>query len=524
MLSRAVLFTLALAFGLAGRPVIRRAIAAEPAAPRARSTSGDLEGLEAGGVQVFRGVPYAAPPVGALRWRPPQAVPAWSGVRSATRFGHSCWQAVSPQGFGPWTHEYVVPGDISEDCLYLNVWTPARRSGRLPVLVWIHGGGFNSGSGAIPIYDGQALARRGVVVVTLNYRVGVFGFLQHPELTKEAGSGPVGNFGLQDVAAALRWVQANITAFGGDPARVTLAGQSAGGMAVAELIAMPSARGLFSGAIIESGLPRPLPTLAKAERDGVAFAEEKGAPTLAALRALPPERLQPSHGANAIRFGPAADGRLLPHADWSPVSDVPTLAGYTADEGSALGQDYGSTDRTAFATLLDTSFGPAAARMGRLYPTSTASERAEANRQVHRDAALAKLYGWAVDRSRSSRTPVYAYLFTHVLPGPQAGRWGAFHSSEIPYVFGTLDAAPERHVAASDRALSVMMACYWTTFIAVGRPSCPGAPAWPALAPDHPELMQLDLSPKVQPVLPAQKLEVMRESPDASAPRQTGSR
>lgn len=490
--------------------------AAAPPGPQVVTTAGRIEGVEEQGARAFLGIPYAAPPVGSNRWRKPRPVAAWLETRPATRFGHSCWQAVSPQGFGPWTHEYVVAGDISEDCLFLNVWVPARRSTPRPVLVWVHGGGFNSGSGAIPIYDGRALAARGLVVVTVNYRVGVFGFLQHPELTREAGQGAIGNYGLQDLTAALLWVKNNIAAFGGDPARVTIAGQSAGAMAVDELIASPVAKGLFARAIVESGLPRPLPSLAEAERDGLAFAREQGAPDLATLRAKSAEALQPSRGGNLIRFGPAADGRLLPTTAWRPVSDVPTLAGYTADEGSALGRDYGSADPAAFSALLKQQFGAAAPRWAALYPLATPSERAEANRQAHRDRALANLYVWALQRA-PGRAPAYAYLFTLVMPGPEAARWGAFHSSEIPYIFGTLVAAPERLFTEADQALSGVMACYWTAFVATGRPSCAGEPAWPVLTVSNPSLLRIDLRPAVQPLLPPAKLALLRGDPDGGA-------
>lgn len=290
---------------------------AQAASPRVTTHSGVVAGAQENTVAVFRGIPYAAPPVGPLRWRPPMPAPGWAGVRSAARFGHSCWQAVSPQGFGPWTHEYVVAGDISEDCLFLNVWAPLKKGKLRPVLVWIHGGGFNSGSGAIPIYHGAALAARGAVVVTINYRVGVFGFLAHPDLTREAGGAPPANFGLMDMVAALRWVKANIAAFGGDPAAVTIAGQSAGAMAVQDLVSAPMAKGLFQRAIGESGLPRALTSLGDAEAQGTAFAREKGATSIAALRALPAEALQSSRGGQC---GPLRSGRRWPPAAGRPMA------------------------------------------------------------------------------------------------------------------------------------------------------------------------------------------------------------
>ncbi|MBB5716427.1 carboxylesterase/lipase family protein [Sphingomonas aerophila] len=481
------------------------------AAPRAVTRSGLVEGVQEGGVAVFRGIPYVRPPVGPDRWRAPVPAPRWTGVRPATRFGHSCWQAVSPKGFGPWTHEYVVAGDISEDCLFLNVWTPVKRAGPRPVLVWIHGGGFNSGSGAIPIYDGAALAARGAVVVTINYRVGVFGFLSHPELTGEAGGNPPANFGLMDIVAALRWVKANIASFGGDPGAVTIAGQSAGAMAVHELVASPAAKGLFHRAIGESGLPRALTPLDQAEAQGVAFAKEKGAASLAALRAMPAEALQPSQGANAVRFVPVADGRLLPAGPWRAASDVPMLVGLNADEGSALGEDYGSADPAKLSDLLRTSFGPLAGRAAALYPSSTESERAVANEQVRRDRGLGAIDIWAGRRAATARSPVYAYLFTHVLPGPDASRWKAFHSSEIPYVFGTLAASPERPVTTADSNLSAVVSSYWLNFITRGDPNGAGLPEWPALTQAAPRALFIDNVPQAKPLLRPETLALLRE-------------
>lgn len=480
------------------------------AGPRVRVAEGTIEGSASARTVAFKGIPYAAPPLNADRWRAPQPAGHWRGVRDATRFGHSCWQAVSPKGFGPWSHEYVVAGDISEDCLFLNVWAPASRRGTRPVLVWIHGGGFNSGSGAIPIYDGAALAARGAVVVTINYRVGVFGFLAHPELTREAGDAPT-NFGLLDMVAALRWVKSNIAAFGGDPRRVTIAGQSAGAMAVHALVAAPAAKGLFARAIGESGLPRPLSSLTTAEAQGVAFAHTIGAAGLAALRRLPPATLQPATGANAVRFVPVADGRLLPTGPWRPVSDVPTLVGITADEGSAS-DDYRMEDPAKIEALLRSSYGALAERAAALYPVVTPGERSTAGAQIRRDAGLGALDAWATTRSEQAHRSVFAYLFTHVEPGTHASRWRAFHSSEIPYVFGTLAASPERNFTDDDRRLSERMAAMWLAFMRSGDPNAPGLPAWPALNASDPTILRIDNHPVSQPLLAPTTLSLLRRS------------
>jgi len=482
--------------------------AAGAAAPVAHTPLGDLVGVSQQGADAYLGIRFAAPPVGALRWRAPQPVGRWSGRKLAQTFGHSCWQAVSPQGFGPWTHEYVVQGDIREDCLFLNVWAPAHARGKLPVLVWIHGGGFNSGSGAIPIYDGRALAARGIVVVTINYRVGVFGFLAHPDLTREAAGGPNANFGLQDMIAALKWVRGNIAAFHGDPAAVTIAGQSAGSMAVHELIASPLAKGLFARAIGESGLPDPgdAPELAQAEAAGVAFAKDKGAQTIGELRAMPPEALAASTGANQVRFVPVLDGVVLPSL--KPLSRVPTLLGYTADEGSALGRDYGSGEPEMLQRLIADHYGTSAARFAPFYPASTPEERAESNRQVRRDSGAGDIYAWA--QRRGGEPAIYAYRWTHIEPGPQSDRWRAFHSSEIPYVFQTLGASPERQFTPADRALSHRISTYWLNFVRNGDPNGGGLPRWPKFELSSPQILAIGSRIESRPLLPPAKMATMR--------------
>lgn len=482
---------------------------AAAAAPVAVTDAGKIAGVAQGDVQAFLGIPFAAPPTGVNRWRSPQPVAPWSGIRPAAKFGSSCWQAVSPEGFGPWSHEYVVPGDISEDCLFLNVWTPHHAHGLLPVLVWIHGGGFNSGSGAIPIYDGRALAARGIVVVTINYRVGPFGFLAHPELTREAGSGARANYGLQDMVAALRWVRANIGAFHGDPALVTIAGQSAGSMAVHDLVASPLVRGLFARAIGESGLPEPTRTLqlADAEQAGLAFAREKGAVSIAALRAMPAEALVASKGANAVRFVPVIDGVLLPAN--APANDVPMLVGFNADEGSAMGTGYGATDAAALTELLAQTYGPMVAQFAPLYPAATDAERAASNMQVRRDRGLGALYAWARTQ-RDGRQPTYVYRYDHAEPGPQSARWRVFHSSEIPYVFQTFAASPERAFTLADRIFSERVSTYWLNFIKSGDPNGPGLPHWPKFDVAAPSILAIGDPIAGEPLLPPAKFSLMK--------------
>ena len=456
--------------------------------PMAHTDSGSLSGIQQRAtVAAFLGIPFAAPPVGPDRWRAPRPVKPWPGTRAASHFGASCYQALTPEGFGPWKHEFVVQGEVSEDCLFVNVWTPKLDTkARLPVFVWIHGGGFTQGSGSVAVYDGASLAGDGIVVVNFNYRMGVFGFLAHPELTREAGKdSPPGNYGLQDMIAALRWVQANIAAFGGDPSQVTLAGQSAGALAIHDLLVSPLTTGLFQRAIIQSGLPniRPVPALASAEKSGEEFAHSREATSIGDLRALPAAALLGPAKPQSPRFGPIIDGMLLPdspqkRAASGQFNDTPVMIGMVADEGSAFSQSYGAADESGF----------------------TARER-----------GLGALYAWGRERLAHSKQPVYAYMFTHVEPGPESDRYAAFHSSELPYAFRTLDKAPERNFTAADRALARVVSAYWVNFVKTGDPNGTGLSSWPGFAAGDPRIMRLDVDSTAQPLLPQPKLQAMRD-------------
>lgn len=493
------------------------------AAPEARIPQGTLMGLRQGTIAAFLGVPYAAPPTGRNRWRAPQPAAPWAGSRPAKRFAASCWQVMTPGGVGPWTHEYEPQGQASEDCLYLNIWTPApdvRR--RLPVLVWVPGGAFIGGSGSAAVYDGARLAAQGIVVVTINYRVGLLGFFVTPALAAEAAREhePPGNYGLQDMIAALQWVHRNIAAFGGNPAAITLGGQSAGAIAVHDLIVSPLATGLFQRAIIQSGLPDSVPAvpLAVAENAGERFARSKGVASLAALRALPPRQL--AAGGPAPLQGPLlvpiVDGVLLPAAPETLLTpgtfaDIPILTGIDADESSAFSTPLvGSLSQAAWQAALAQTLGARAPRFAALYPAGTSAQRARALRQLHRDLGLAALYAWSRVWSTHARSPAFAYLFDHLEPGPESGRWGVFHSSELPYVFGTLDAAPERHFTAVDRTLSARLVRYWADFVKSANPNGAGLPSWPALQARDPEVMVLADSAAPHPLLPQAELAAMQ--------------
>lgn len=476
---------LAAAIGLAGT-----ALTPALAAPQVEIAQGRLEGKQDGLVEAFLGIPYAAPPVGELRWRPPLPVSRWTETRKAAEFGPSCVQTLLPEGRAPWTREYVVQNRTSEDCLSLNVWASPKSAAPRPVLVWIHGGGFNEGSGEVPIYNGSSLAGRGIVVVTINYRLGALGFMAHPEITREArshGEAPA-NFGLQDQIAALKWVQQNIAAFGGDPANVTIAGQSAGAMAVHALVSSPTAKGLFVRAIAQSGLPTiiPMPGLAEAEKTGVKFAMEKGAKSLTALRALPAEALLAAAGSpGGLRFGATVDGSVLPASpsallESGNFNDVPMIVGQTADEGSAF-PGYGAGEEQAYKAFLARSFGDKAPEFAKFYPADTEAARSQSMKEASRDRGLALIDQWSRVRVAKGKSPVFTYFYTHAEPGEGSDKFGAFHSSEIPYALATLDAAPERNFKLGDRQLSLTMSTYWVNFVRNGNPNGDGLANWPAV-------------------------------------------
>jgi para-nitrobenzyl esterase len=454
-------------------------------------------------VTVYRGIPYAAPPVGDLRWREPAPVKAWAGVRSADRFSKSCMQQTA-SSLGPWTEEFMDQNERSEDCLYLNVWTTAA-GGKKPVFVWIHGGAFDQGSTSVAAYDGEGLARKGVVVVTINYRLGIFGFLAHPELTRESPRHVSGNYGFLDMIAALKWVQANAAAFGGDPSRVTIAGQSAGASAVHTLMASPLAKGLFHRAIAQSGSSyggrtRPM---ADAEADGAKLLTAKGAQTLREMRQLPVYHLMAAVDGLQAPRGAIVDGWVLTDSIGAVFAqgkqnDVPVMTGYTADEGSSDAR-YGKRTPEEFQAearrLTGTTPGAAesvdlASEFSKQYPAATAQQAGESQKASARDRSLVSMMLWARQKLAHSSTPVYAYLYTHPLPGPKSEVFGAFHSSELMYVFNSLSAA-KRPFQPQDRQIADRVSTYWANFIRTGNPNGSGLPDWPTFSPDRPVIMEL---------------------------------
>lgn len=464
------------------------------AAPAPVKTTGGLVSgrpADANGVTAYLGMPYAAPPVGALRWREPQPVAAWTGVRTATEFGTSCMQQVLGARL-PWTEEYMTQNAVGEDCLSLNVWTPAASAGqRLPVMVWIYGGGFNEGSSAVAVYDGARLAARGVVLVSLNYRVGVLGGLAHPELSQESPHKVSGNYGLLDQIAALKWVQANIAAFGGDPANVTIFGQSAGGISVAALMRSPLATGLFVRAIGMAGpglLGRNVlgagHTLAEREAAGVKFAAAQGASSLAALRALPAETfIAPAvaKGGAVPPVAPFADGYVLTRTD--PARQVPVMVGFTADDLGVSGGFGPAAPATmaAYRAEAEQRYGADAATFLSLYPVSGDADVAAARTRAGRDRARVTMDRWAATQVAASRT-VYTYFFDRVTPWPEHPEFGAHHTSEVPYVFRTVGIG-KRAWEPVDTAVSDVMSSYFVNFAKTGDPNGAGLPRWPAFAP-----------------------------------------
>ncbi len=492
---------------------------------------GWVRGVTSGGLTVYKGIPFAKPPVGPLRWRPPQPAGSWSGTLQADHFGPPCMQGAG------WGTQGRQP---SEDCLYLNVWTPAKSANAaLPVMVWIYGGGFSAGSTAVPVFSGENLARHGVVVVTVSYRVGPLGFLALPALSAESKHHVSGNYGLLDQIASLRWVRRNIRAFGGDPHRVTIFGESAGAISVSMLAASPLAHGLFQGAISESGgsfgPPRTPPTagenvqtLANAEREGTAFERRVGASSLAQLRRLPASTLQRAQR-GPIEFWPVLDGWVIPGDQYKlyqqgRYNDTPVLIGTNSDEGALFGTP---PSRLVYERMVRRRFGPFADRVLRAYP-ATAGQWRQSSMDLMRDAGFAwQTWAWARLQARTGKSRVYLYYFDHVPPRPANSPWknaiGAVHSEEIMYVFEHLDQPPPLPWTKADRLLAHDMAVYWTNFAKQGNPNGAGVPHWPAFTSRRAAVMHFTSAPQVGGVANLNKLKVLdayfawRRSPQGAA-------
>lgn len=449
-------------------------------------------------ITAFKGIPFAAPPVGDLRWRAPKSVLPWQGVRKASEFGASCMQTIVDEK-KPWTYEFMTHGAVNEDCLFLNVWTGAKSAAeRRPVYVYIHGGSNTEGSGAVPCYDGEGLAKKGIVVVTVNYRLGILGFFTHPELTAESSVHSSGNYALLDLIAALHWIHDNIAAFGGNPDRVVIGGQSAGASNVHSLVASPLAKGLFHAAIAESGSSvgslgqMNSHPFADQEGLGARFAEAKGAHSIADLRKLTWEELT-APLSERFYFGVVIDGYVQPAPAGEMFSqgranDVPTLTGCNKDEGGA--DTHPTITAQAFQEQSRRRFADLAADFLALYPAATDEQARAAQNESSGDLERAAAYFWAVLRAKGAKTKVYTYFWDHPLPGPDADRFGAFHSSEIPYAMNTLERC-DRPFTDADRRIAASISDYWVNFIRTGDPNGKGLPHWPSTTEQPATTMEL---------------------------------
>jgi len=488
-------------------------------------TGGKVAGVSAGGTTVFKGIPFAAAPVGERRWKAPQPVAPWTGVRDGSKFGAACVQdPMFPRLF-------AGPTELSEDCLYLNVWTPAKSAGdKLPVMVWIYGGGFVGGQTSAPIYDGAKLAAKGVILVSVAYRLGAFGFLAHPELSRESGKGS-GNFGLQDQIAGLQWVKANIAKFGGDPGRVTIFGESAGGISVSMLTASPAANGLFQRAISESGGsfggPRRgnegglnVPPLKVAEANGQKFLEKLGVNNIAAGRAVGVDKIMAAQGAGlsaAAAFWPVFDGDVLPGDQYElyqakQFNDTPVLIGTNSDEGGLFIP--GKVPPAAFEQTVRSGFGKSAESVLAAYPHATEAESSAAARNLMRESTFAwHTWAWAMLQSEKGKGKAFVYYYDHRTPQQPNG---AGHGSEIAYVFRTLGApgtnlgGPDVPTRPEDIKMSELMSSYWTNFAKTGNPNGPGLPLWPEFSAKDQRVMFFDdTQPGARPVPNAEQLEAL---------------
>ena len=522
--------------------------------------TGQIEGTAQDGMTVYLGIPFAAPPVGDLRWRAPQPAARWTGVKSANAFAPACTGGGSPsgirrqatgrgnapapaqgqpargrQGGGPGAGRQGGPpagarqggppgGGSSEDCLYLNVWTPATgTTERLPVMVWIYGGGFVGGSTAGALTTGERLASKGVIVVSVAYRVGPLGYLAHPGLSAESKDRVSGNYGVLDMIGGLQWVKKNIGAFGGDPGKVTIFGESAGGIAVSMLSASPLAKGLFHGAISQSGGsfgPPSLPALPgenmllkkDAERLGQEFATKAGAASVADLRKLSAAQVTAAAtGSEGITW-PVIDGHVIPDDQYKlyqagRFNDTPILVGYNSDEGLSFGVP---PTPDAYRQATRQRYGPYADRLLAAYPTDP-DKVSKTARDLTRDAAFGwATWSWARLQARHGKGKAYLYYFDqhpdYPADSPNAGR-GSAHGSEIPYVFQHLPAT----ATESDKAISEAMAVHWTNFAKQGDPNGPGVPAWPAYDDRDPRSMYFSQTANVGPVPSLASMKVLDE-------------
>ncbi len=487
---------------------------------------GLVQGTTEDGLTVFKGIPFAAPPVGNLRWKAPQPATKWEGVLETTKFAPAPIQNGNP------------PSGKSEDCLYLNVWTPAKfTNDHIPVLVWIYGGGFGAGSTSERNYSGENLAKKGVVLVSIAYRVGQLGFLAHPELSAENPNKVSGNYGLLDMIAGLQWIKDNIAEFGGDPKKVTIFGESAGGIAVSMLCASPLAKGLFHGAISQSGgsFGPPRPTtfpgenqkrLADAERDGEEYAKSAGVSSIAELRKIAADKLPAGRGLGMS--WPIIDGYVIPDDQYKlyeagKFNDTPILVGYNSDEGASF-----SPPRTSDAYIegVKLRYGKFADELIKAYPAGSGTPPKTA-RDLARDSAFGwHTWIWARLQSKMGKGQAYYYYFDqhpeYPADSPQADR-GSPHGQDVAYVFQHLSDSRGQSVSESDQVISEAMVTYWTNFAKYGHPNGNGVPEWPAFSDANSEVMYFAQTPHIGPVPSAESLKALdayfawRRTPEGDA-------
>ncbi len=486
---------------------------------------GLIQGVIEDSLTIFKGIPFAAPPVGDLRWKAPQPVTKWEGVKQTTEFAPGPMQGGNP------------PSGKSEDCLYLNIWSPAKSADeKIPVLVWIYGGGFSFGATSESTYNGKNLAKKGVILVSIPYRVGQLGFLAHPELSAENPNNVSGNYGLLDMISGLEWIQKNISAFGGDPNKVTIFGESAGGIAVSMLSASPLAKGLFQGAISQSGgsfgpsRPTTYPgenmkTLKDAEADGTSYLQKVGVSSIAELRKVEADKLPLGMGMGG--GWPIVDGYVIPDDQYKlyeagKFNDTPILVGYNSDEGASFTR---TNNPEEFITSVKERYGKFADDLIKAYPVGDSTVPKTA-RDLSRDTAFGwQTWSWARLQSKKGQHKAYLYYFDqhpdYPEDSPNYGK-GSPHGQDVAYVFMNLDPSNPQ-TTKSDLEISEAMGTYWTNFAKYGHPNGNNVPEWPAFSDTNPKVMYLGPTPHIGPVPSAASLEVLddyfkwRRSPEGKA-------
>jgi para-nitrobenzyl esterase len=499
-------------------------VSAQQPAP-VKVDGGLLQGTSEDGLMVYKGIPFAAPPVGELRWKAPQPAAKWEGVKLADKFAPGPIQGGNP------------PSGKSEDCLYLNVWTPAKSANeKVPVLVWIYGGGFGAGATSETVYSGEKLAKKGVVLVSIAYRVGQLGFFAHPELSKESPNHVSGNYGLLDMVAGLQWIKKNIAAFGGDPNKVTIFGESAGGIAVSMLCASPLAKGLFSGAISQSGgsfgpsRPKTFPgenqkLLKDAEVDGEAYVKSAGVTSIAELRKINADKLPGGRGIGMS--WPIIDGYVIPDDqhrlyEAGKFNDTPILVGYNSDEGASFSREKKPEE---YIANVKARYGKFADALIKAYPAGDSTVPKTA-RDLSRDAAFGwHTWSWARLQAKTGKSKAFLYYFDqhpdYPKESPRYG-FGSPHGQDVAYVFQHLDTSNPQ-TTKTDIEISDAMGTYWTNFAKYGDPNGSGVPKWPAFSDANPQVMYFGQKPYVGPVPSAESLKVLdayfewRRSPEGEA-------